>query len=146
MLLSSQTPEQLPALLLRVCMPSTEIPGATIGAYFEFHLSVCLKLLPHFISRYTAACMLGCNSSALSIPTVSETAVDSWNREVSAGMRHYKACSAAFASCGWSPGAILQLAVTKDFAHVCSLVQVCSHVSVCFELQVMASFAERHLE
>jgi hypothetical protein len=82
--------------------------------------------------------MLGCNTSVLSIPALSETAADSWIREISAGMSYYKACSAVVASCGWSPGAILQMAASKDFSLVCSLVQVrcdfsfASHITLIF--------------
>jgi hypothetical protein len=55
---------------------------------------------------------------------MSETAADSWNNELFAGISYYKACSAVVASCGWSPGAILQMAATPEFSLVCTLVQV----------------------
>ncbi len=58
---------------------------------------------------------------------MSETCVDSWNHELSAGISYYKACSAVVESCGWSPGAILQMATTPEFPLVCSLVQVRLH-------------------
>jgi hypothetical protein len=132
MLSSLRTLELLRALLLYVYTPSTVIPGAVIGA--------CCQILCFFASeiqllclvcRYSAACMLGCNPSPLSIFIMSETVSDSWKYELSAGMSYYEACSAVVASCGWSPGAILQMASTPEFPLVCSLVQVCSDDSFC---------------